>query len=250
MNKFLNNLNKNKDLIFAFIVTIGLFLLVRFLWGYFNMPNQEEIVSIVTSFFQKYGLIVIFLAAIIESIILIGGYFPGSLVIFLGVASSSGDPVRAFKVLLLASFGALIGYTIDYFIGKSGGVKLLSKLGFENEINKIKNKIHNNYSFKKILSGAFLFYILPGSGSIMSASFGVLKIKYIKFISFIIFTVAFWNTVWGVLVYHFGMSVLNILTNKITGIILITLIFVYFIYSGKWEEMQKKFEESENSQVK
>lgn len=238
----INFWKKNQDIIIAFLITIGLYFMIRYAWGYFNMPNQQEVTNILTGFFDKYGLIVIFLSAIIESILIIGGYFPGSLVIFLGVASSAGNPTRAIYVVVLAVLGMMIGYSIDYLIGRNGGHRLMKKIGFEDEIESVNKKINN-----KNIWSAFALYIIPGSGSIISTSFGILKIKYIKFLAFIFVTVSIWNSIWGVIVYHFGMKSLDIITSKWIGITIISAIFIYFVYSGKWEKIKQKFEEKENA---
>lgn len=238
----LNFWKKHQDIIIAFAITVGLYFTIRFLWGYFEMPNQEQIANMVTGFFDKYGLIVVFLAAIVESILLIGGYFPGSLVIFLGVASSVGNPTRAALVVFLATMGMMIGYSIDYMLGKKGGYKLLSKWGFEDEIQAINKKISSRNIWP-----AFFLYVIPGSGSLISTSFGILKVKYIKFLAFIFLTVTIWNSIWGVVVYHFGMKSIDVITNKWIGLAIISTMFIYFIYSGKWEKLQQKFEEKENA---
>lgn len=234
----MNFIKKNQELIIAFAVTLLIYFLIRFGWTYFDMPNQKEMIALITGFFDKYGLIIIFLAAIIESILLIGGYFPGSLVIFLGVASSSGDIVRTTKVTVLAVLGMMIGYSIDYYLGRKGGYKLLTKLGFEEEINKIKNKVN-----KKNIWFSFLLYVIPGSGSLISTSFGILKVKYFKFLFFIFVTVVIWNTLWSILVYNFGMKIFDILTSYVSGVIIICAIFIYYFYSGKFEQLKKKLEQ-------
>ena len=236
----LNYWRKYQDIVTAFIITVALYFGIRFLWGYFDMPSQQDITNLVTGFFTKYGLIVVFLSAIIESILLIGGYFPGSLVIFLGVASSVGNPVRATCVVILAVLGMIIGYSVDYVIGKNGGHRLMKKIGLEEEIEIVNKKVNNRHIWS-----AFALYIIPGSGSILSTSFGILKINYFKFLTFIFITVSIWNTIWGIVVYHFGMKSLDLITNKWIGIVIICAMFIYFIYSGKWEKLQQKFEEKE-----
>lgn len=243
MINIFKTLKEYLDLIISLIIVISIYSLIRFAWSYYSLPDESQIIDLVNGFFTKYGLIVILLASIVESLLLIGNYFPGSLVIFLGVASSIGDVNRAIKTVALTIIGMLIGYSINYFLGKYGWYKVLIKFGLQEAFTSFKNKINKmdaeNSLFKKVLViGGF--YIIPGSGSILSTSFGILNYNYGKFVSYAIFLVTFWNILWGILVYHFGMKIFEILSSYVAGIVLIIGVFAYLIYTGKYEELKNK----------
>lgn len=235
-----NLFKKYSIIVFTFTLIILFYLSLRYAWGYFHLPDQAKLVEITKAFFLEYGLIVIFLASILEALLFIGNYFPGSLVIFLGVAISVGDINRATKTILLTILGMCIGYSINYLLGKYGLYKILTKFGFKSEIDKLKNKISNIENKKTSIFSLFMFYIIPGSGSLLSTAFGILKYNFTKFVVFTLFIVAFWNTLWGILVYNFGMKMFEILTSYISGLIFITLTFIYFIYSGKFDEIKNQ----------
>jgi membrane protein DedA with SNARE-associated domain len=214
----LGYIKKNLELFLLPILFLVIFLSVQYGWRYLGLPTENQLILKIQTFFNTYGLWVIFLSSVLESMLFIGWYFPGSLVIFLGVASTQGDPMRALWTILAVCTGMLIGYTINYFLGKYGWHKVLLKFGFGDELQKIQKRVDN-----KGLMGAFFLYIMPGAGCLLSTAFGVLKFDFLKFFFFTLLMVVFWNTLWGVIVYHFGMSVFKLLTNGI---------FAFLVFSG------------------
>lgn len=223
-NYVLNNLELFLVPIFFLLFTY----LIGLTWQYFNLPTQENLIEKIQSFFLAYGLIVIFLSSILESTLFLGWYFPGSLVIFLGVAATTGKPELAALTVLTVCSGMMLGYNLNYFLGKYGWHSLIVKLGFRDELLKIENRIINKGIFK-----SFFLYIMPSFGSLLSTAFGVLKYSYTKFFFFTGLMVIFWNTVWGVLVYFYGMEIFKILTNKIVFFVIFCIYFFYIYNKNK-----------------
>jgi hypothetical protein len=84
------------------LLSIPLLILVLYaslslLWVIFNLPSPVEFTNIVEVWFATYGLPILFVSAILESILLIGSYFPGSLVIVISVILAQSVP----EVILL-----------------------------------------------------------------------------------------------------------------------------------------------------
>lgn len=225
-------IKQNWELFTLPIIFICLYYFVNFLWPYFGLPSQDKIIIIIQNFFKTYGLWVIFLSAILESIIFLGWYFPGSLVIFLGVSATSGDPILAVKTVLAICLGMNIGYTVNFILGRYGWYKVLMKFGFKDELEKIERRVNN-----KGLIGAFFFYIIPGAGSLLSTAFGVLKFNYLKFFGFTLAMVVFWNSLWGIIVYHLGMSVFKLLSSGVFVFIAFTAYIYYLHTQGKLKNM-------------
>jgi len=212
--------------LFLFPLTfICLYYLANILWDFYNLPSQDQIINVVQTFFTTYGLWVIFLSAIFESMLFVGWYFPGSLVIFLGVSATNGNPILAVKTILAVCFGMLIGYTFNFFLGKYGWHKVLMRYGFKSELEKIEKRVNN-----RGMVGAFFFYIIPGMGSLLSTAFGILKFNFFKYISFTFLMVVFWNSLWGVIVYYFGMPVFKLLSSGVFVFIAFTA-YVYYLHT-------------------
>ena len=225
------------ELVLVFILALGILLVLKSGWGYFDLPSASSLVDMMTGLFDKYGLIVVFLAALIESILLVGGYFPGTLIIFLSLSLSGGDFQKTIMTVLAASAGMLVGYSVDYFLGKHGVHKILRKLRLENEVEKLKKEIER----QGVWAGFFL-YILPGFGSLISTTFGIIKYDYKKFLAFMVLTVFIWNSVWGLTGYFFGKQVLDVLESGYFGFIILAIFMIYLVSSGKYAEMKKSLE--------
>lgn len=225
IQNFLLEFKKNKELLLLPVFFIIFYFGSQYLWTYLHLPSQDQLIATIQSFFKEYGLWVIFISSILESMLFVGWYFPGSMVIFLGVASTTGDPKQAFFTVLTVCAGMLSGYIFNYVLGRFGWYKVLIKFGFQSELVKIENRVKD-----KGLIGAFFFYIMPGAGSLLSTAFGVLKLNFSTFILFTISMLIFWNSLWGIVVYHFGMSVFKLLTNGVFAFVLF-IGYLYYLYS-------------------
>ena len=107
-------LRKIKVPLFFFIV----FFLSYFVWQALHLPDQSEILVTAQKYFQEYGLIVVFLSAIIEALLLVGLYYPGGLVILLGVIFAGPNPLVVALTVSVVTLGMFAGYIINFFLGK------------------------------------------------------------------------------------------------------------------------------------
>ncbi len=194
----------------------SLIAVLAIIWKILDLPSEEETILIVTAWLSEYGLFIALIGSIIETLLFIGFYFPGSVIIFLSVALSP-DPLQAVKAVLAVSLGMLIGYSINYVLGKYGWYKVFLKLGMRGGIENAKIKMEKS-DFRYI----FYTYWNPGLGSFTSTAAGVLRMNYSRLLLLMILAVAIWNTFWGVLVYSLGESALALLdftiVLKIIGI--------------------------------
>ena len=212
----------NLELVLVPVIFLLLLTGINFVWHYFQLPSQDDLNAKIQGFFLTYGLWVIFISSVIESMLFLGWYFPGSLVIFLGVAATQGNPEQAIKTVICVITGMTLGYTVNYFLGMFGWYKVLVKFGFKSELLKIEKMIR-----EKGMLHSFFLYIMPGFGCLLSTAFGVLQFTFLRFLSFTLLFVVFWDSIWGVLVYHFGMPLFKLLTNNIVMFIIFCVYFKF-----------------------
>jgi len=196
-----------------------IYLTMILLWKIFLFPSPEELVIIIQDYFDKYGLIVVFFSALIEGVLLLGQYFPGGFIIFLGVITAAGNILKASKVVLIVSLAFFIAYNINYFMGKYGWYKLFVKFGLKKPIDNSKIKL-NKHGLKVIL----LSYWDTSIASITATAAGILNFPLLKFNFYSIIGILIWNTFWGVLVFKLGEEAL-----KLTGLKYITVVFIIWI---------------------
>jgi membrane protein DedA with SNARE-associated domain len=191
-------------------IKLPLFIIIFFvtlilLWNLFNLPSEEQLTEMARGYFDKYGLITVFIASVIEGTLLAGWYAPGGLVIFLGVILS-GDPKQAFLSVLCTIAGFMIAWTLNFFTGKFGWYKLLLKLGVKSSLEKAQEQFTKN-GFKTI----YLSYWEPNLASLISTSAGIAQVPIRKFLTVSLIATVFWCAFWGTSAYIFGTEILKYL---------------------------------------
>jgi|SRR3989344_31496 len=223
------------------IILLIIYLIFFVLWKLLGLPSPEELVDIVTSFFNTYGLIVIFLSALVEGVLLLGQYFPGGFVIFLGVISAGKNIPLVIKVVSLVSLAFFISYYINYLLGRHGFYKAFAKLGFKKSIEKAEKKLK-----KHALNAIIFSYWEPNLASITATAAGVLRLDVKKFLIYSAIGIIIWNTFWGILVYLLGKSALK-LASSITYVLIVFVIWVAIIITKYYLWNQKSSNLSKNS---
>ena len=210
------------------LILLATYFLVFLIWIAFNLPSADELVSIVTNYFNNYGLWIVFISALIEGFFIIGQYFPGSTIIFIGVISAGKDVVRAAEIVLIVGVAFTMAYYGDYLIGRYGWYKLFLKFGLKKPIEQAKKKI-SRHAFKGIVSS----YWEPSLATIAATAAGILQIPHRKFLFYSTIGVVVWLSFWGTLVFFLGQASLKIMGPKyilmITAVWIIFIIIAYFV---------------------
>ena len=184
---------------------LGALLLIYGAWRFFGMPPEEEIIGIARTYFDRYGLGILLLSALIEGTLLVGWYYPGSLVIFLGVILAGQDVKKVFFAVMTISVGLFFAYIINFLLGKYGWYKLLLKFGLKDALEDTKHRVE-----KYGLSAIFMSYWQPNLAALVATSAGILGFSFKKFLIFSVVAIILWNTFWGVLVYFIGERILSL----------------------------------------
>jgi len=198
------------------------------LWRVLNLPPQEALVEVAKTYFDKYGLITVFVSSIIEGLLLAGMYYPGSLVIFLGVIFASPNVLEVVWVVVVVTLGMIISFIINFFLGKYGWYKLLLVFGLKEPIESAQNRLIN-----RGLTGVFWSYIHPNLAAFVSTAAGILHFPFKKFLSYSVIAVVLWNTLWGTLVFFLGENALNLVGFKFVFIAIAIWIIFKLLYRNR-----------------
>ena len=202
------------------------------LWKALDLPTETEMVQIVSLWLSTYGFYLVFVGSLVEALLFIGIYFPGSIVIFLSVALAP-DVKTAIVTVIYVSLGMLLGYLVNYLLGKYGWYKLFLKLGMKNGIERAQVKMQTN-------DIRYVFYTFwnPGLAAFTSTAAGILKVAYKRFAILSVSAVLFWNIFWGVLVYSLGEASLMLL--DFTVVLKIAAVWIVFeIVMFLWKKYKK-----------
>jgi membrane protein DedA with SNARE-associated domain len=178
--------------------------LLRVLWELFSFPDPEEIFSKIQVWFDTYGLPAVFLSAIVEGMLLVGGYYPGVFVIFLGVVLAGGISEAALVVVVVTA-GLFLAHLFNYVLGRYGWYVLLMRFGMEEAVSRAQKRL-----LKKGPIAIFLSYWMPSIGAIADTAAGIIHMPFRTFLKFSFLSVVAWDIFWGVLVYILGELALTI----------------------------------------
>ncbi|KKR15356.1 MAG: DedA family protein [Parcubacteria group bacterium GW2011_GWC1_39_29] len=216
---------------------VGFYLIILVVWKIFRLPSDQNLINILSSYLREYGLWIVFVGALIEGFLLLGQYFPGGTVIFLGVISAGQDKYRAIEVVLIVATAFFISYTLNYLIGKYGWYNLLIKFGLRGYLDKAKEKLK-----KQGLNAVVFSYWEPNLASIIATAAGVLKIPLIDFLRYSFIGIVIWETFWGTLVFSMGNMALKLMGIKYVLIVFVCWVAVILIKNSLFT---KKIKQSE-----
>lgn len=201
-----------------------LVLLVSLLavFNIFNIPSNEELIKIVKVYFERYGYPVLFASAFIESLPLICLYVPGSSIILLAAAFSKQGTLNIVLVILVTSLALMLGFVINYFIGKHGWFKVLARFGLGDALENSKKKIEEHGD-----KWIWLTYLHPNLGALTSTAYGIMKMPFRKFLLTSMLATLAWCTFWGTVCYFGGGIIEGIIKARW---LLITFAFLYIIF--------------------
>lgn len=228
--KIINFIIKN-DLTLPIILLISYLLIIFFIRGY--VPTPEELINAFALFYSRYGYEIIFLAAFLESLILINFVVPGQLAMALGVIFARSGQTDLTTVLITAICGAILGYATDYFLGYYGFSNLIKKTGYSYLLDEAKAKIE-----KYGRNGLILSFIHTNVGAFASFAAGTLRFKWLEFFTISVLATIVWSVMWGILVYTFGDIFLTVI-KKYSFLLLIAFI-AWLMLSRIWSTNKKE----------
>jgi membrane-associated protein len=120
---------------FALAVFFTIMIFVREPLG---LPGVDTVAGIAEGFFERYGLIALYVSAVIESLFMISFYFPGSLVVVVAILVSDRSIPALGAIVLIGWASILTATVINYWLGKEGFYRLLLKLGSEETISEMQ----------------------------------------------------------------------------------------------------------------
>lgn len=188
------------------LILIAVFVSLILIWEIFDLPPDAVLIEMVKGYFIKYGIITVFLASLVEGMLLVGVYLPGGMVIFLGVLTSLGDPERATLSVVMTILGLGLAYIFNYFLGKHGWYKILVKFGMKQSLLDAEVNLQKHHE-----RAIYMSYWQPNLASFVSTASGILRTDFKKFALHSIFATILWCTFWGTTAYLLGDKVLTYL---------------------------------------
>lgn len=201
------------------LLLLAVFLSLFFLWKFLNLPEDQELITLTRNYFERYGLVTVFVSAVLEGMLLIGLYYPGSIVIFLGVILAGKNISKVIEVVAIATSGLYIGYVLDYLLGKYGWYRLLLVFGLKGQIENAERRLTRHG-----LGAIFVSYWHPNFAAIISTAAGILHFSPRKFLLYSLLAVTVWNIFWGTLAYLLGEATIALMGIRFAIIVVVVWI--------------------------
>jgi membrane protein DedA with SNARE-associated domain len=216
------------------LVLLFIFVSLYAVWRVLDLPPEATLIPIAKDYFARYGLLTVFFAAIIEGLLLIGWYFPGTIVIVLALILAEQDAPRAAQVAVTVVLGLSIAYTVNFFLGKYGWYRMLVAFGLKDSLERAKQRL-SQYGLSAVLTTYWQFNL----ASLSSTAAGVLQFPFGKF--FIVSTLAAiaWMAFWSTLIFVFGQAALALVSLRVM-IAVVSLWIAGRLLVAYWRSRQER----------
>ncbi len=200
------------------LIVFGVFVVA---YNLFGLPSFEELVALAQKFYARHLFWTVFIGALIEGLLVVNWYLPGSIVIVFGVIFARENLFDVIVTVALIILGFFITTLINYGLGRFGWYRLLLRFGLKEPLEKIKRKVE-----KAGLSIIFSTYIHPNLGALTATSAGILRYSFGTFVRYSIPALLGWNILWGFVVYFTGSFVLKLMSVPAVSAVLILWIVI------------------------
>src|ERR1041384_1883127 len=76
------------------LAVLAVFLLLYAVWVALDLPPEETIIDIARGYLDRYGVVIVLICAYLEGLLVVGWYFPGTLVIIFALVVAGPDVPR------------------------------------------------------------------------------------------------------------------------------------------------------------
>ncbi len=207
------------------LVLLAAYLALYGIWTFFDLPSREAIVETAREYYEVHGYWVVLIGALVEGALLINWYFPGSVIILLGVVLAvESKELNVIAVVGLATVGFFIASMANYALGRFGWYRLLLRFGLQTPMMNAKQKLEW-YGLPIV----FATYIHPNLGALTATSAGILHVSFKRFLAYSAGALLLWNSFWGLIAFLFGPTAIEILNSGplILGVLFIWIIFLF-----------------------
>jgi membrane protein DedA with SNARE-associated domain len=191
---------------------------------------------------HDYGYVAVFVGILLENF---GLPTPGEMLLISGAIVASHGALDIRWLLPIAWLGAVIGYMIGFFIGKTGGHLLLvrygGRIGITAERLKQVEAFFDRYGDLVVVFARFVVPLRQFNGIVA----GMLEMQWARFLVFNVIGAALWVGFWGLGSYWLGKRILAALGRVEPVLILLVVLAVIglairYLWRRRLRQQQKR----------
>jgi membrane protein DedA with SNARE-associated domain len=213
------------------LALLAVFALLYAIWIALDLPPEQTIIAIGKSYLDRYGLWIILVCGYLEALVLIGWYFPGTLVIIFAIIAASPEPARYIESAAIGAFGLYCGQVTNFFAGKYGWHRLLLAFGLREPLEKAERRL-----MKYGLSAIFTTYWQANLASCISTAAGILQFPVRRFLVLALAAQTLWFGFWATLIFMLGPAALSLAGFRMILLLILIWIAARLIYRWKFEQ--------------
>jgi membrane protein DedA with SNARE-associated domain len=212
------------------LAVLGVFALLYAVWIALDLPPEATIIRIAGGYLDRYGIVIVLLCAYVEGLLLVGWYFPGTLVIIFALILAGPDSARVAQVAGVAGLGLFCAYATNFLAGKYGWYRLLLAFGLREPLDNAQKRLAR-YG----LSAIFTTYWQANLASCISTAAGILQFPAARFLILSFLAEAFWVSFWATLIFHLGQAALALAGFRMILLMILLWTATRLIYRWKFE---------------
>ena len=172
----------------AFYFALAIFFVIMiFVREPLGLPGIDVLADVAKGFFERYGLIALYICAVIESLFMISFYFPGSLVVILAILVSDRSLLALGTIVVIGWASVLTATVVNYWLGKEGLYRLLLHLGSEDTLRDMQAWLQKRGRLAIFFSAAH-----PNILAITNICMGIARAGLFKTLALTALAIAFW----------------------------------------------------------
>jgi membrane protein DedA with SNARE-associated domain len=179
------------------------------------MPSVKEWIALVGSWYDTYGYILVFVGALAENTALLGLFLPGGTLAALGAFYARVGTLNLVWVIVLAWLGTVLGYHVDYLLGRFALSRLLGHWGTTPLGRRLRLagrvRLARAFLAKHGGKAILLSHTAGHLRSFVALSAGATHMAYARFLAFELVAALIWNSAFCAVGYLVGAELNRLL---------------------------------------
>lgn len=213
----------------------AMFTLVSVTYGILGLPSPAELASMGRDLYVRYGLFVLFAAALLEGLFMVNIYLPGSFVIVLSVYLSDRSISELAAIAVITWTAFLLASVFNYLLGSTGGYRSLLALGHRDTISGMQAWIGKRGSLSHLLTA---FH--PNIQAVFSVCLGITHFGLARATIRSAIALLFWVPLWTVF-FSIALKTIDIQDSRAPLYVIALLMFIGLAMSTFERLRQRRF---------